>query len=115
MLGTPYEGCTCADLVIRAIRRGGDRVAFVLDDRSITYRAFGESLSRLVQALEARGLRRGDAIATLSSNRPEAFMVTAAAYLMGMRVTWMHPLASEDDHAYLLEDSGVTPRTFANL
>jgi fatty-acyl-CoA synthase len=105
--GTPYEGCTCADLVIRAIQRGGDRVAFVLDDRSITYRRFGESLSRLVQALEARGLRRGDAIATLSSNRPEAFMVTAAAYLMGMRVTWMHPLASEDDHAYLLEDSAV--------
>jgi fatty-acyl-CoA synthase len=102
-----YEGCTAGDLVIRAIQRGGDRVAFVLDERRITYRDFGESLSRLVQALEARGLRAGDAIATLSSNRPEAFLVTAAAYLMGMRITWMHPLASEDDHAYLLEDSGV--------
>ena len=28
--------------------------------------------------------------------------------MMGLRITWMHPLASEDDHAYLLEDSGVT-------
>jgi fatty-acyl-CoA synthase len=26
---------------------------------------------------------------------------------MGLRVTWMHPLASEDDHAYILEDAGV--------
>ena len=107
MTGSPYEGCTAGDLVVRAIGRGGERVAFALDERRITYRELGESLSRLVQALQARGLRRGDAIATLSSNRPEAFLVTAAAYLMGMRVTWMHPLASEDDHAYILEDSGV--------
>jgi fatty-acyl-CoA synthase len=96
------------DLVVRAIQRGGDRVAFVLDDRQMTYLEFGALLSRFVQALEARGLKKGDAVATLSSNRPEAFLVTAAGYLMGLRMTWMHPLASEDDHAYLLEDSGVT-------
>jgi fatty-acyl-CoA synthase len=102
-----YQGCTMGDLYVRAIQRGGDRVAFVLDDQSITYREFGARVSGLVQALKARGLRKGDAIATLSSNRPEAVTVTVAAYLMGLRMTWMHPLASEDDHAYLLEDSGV--------
>ncbi|MEI7445252.1 MAG: AMP-binding protein [Burkholderiales bacterium] len=107
MAGTPYEGCTCGELVVRAIQRGGDRPAFVLGETTITYRRLGARLSGLVQALEARGLRRGDAIATLSGNRPEAFLVTAAAYLMGLRVTWMHPLASEEDHAYILEDSGV--------
>jgi len=104
---TLYEGCTMGDLILRAIRRGGERVAFALDAQAISYREFGEQLSRLVQALEARGLRHGDAIAVLSSNRPEAFLVNAAGYLMGLRSTWMHPLASEDDHAYLLEDSGV--------
>jgi fatty-acyl-CoA synthase len=102
-----HEGCTMGDLILRAIRRGGERIAFALDDQAISYREFGEQLSRLVQALEARGLRHGDAIAVLSSNRPEAFLVNAAGYLMGLRATWMHPLASEDDHAYLLEDSGV--------
>ena len=102
-----YQGCTMGDVYLRAIRRGGDRVAFVLDEDSITYREFGARVSGLVQALKARGMRKGDAIATLSSNRPEAVMVTVAAYLMGLRMTWMHPLASEDDHAYLLEDSEV--------
>ena len=58
-------------------------------------------------------------MATLSANRPEAFLITAAAYLMGLRLTWMNPTSSEDDHAYILEDSGVTtlffcPRTFAD-
>jgi fatty-acyl-CoA synthase len=102
-----YEGCTMGDLIIRAIHRGGDRVAFILDEQSITYAQFGRLLSRMVQALRARGLKRGDAIAVLSSNRPEAFLVNAAGYLMGLRSTWMHPLASEEDHAYLIEDSGV--------
>jgi fatty-acyl-CoA synthase len=103
-----YDGCSMGELLVRAIQRGGDRDAFILDDRRITYRAFGALLSRFIQALEARGLRKGDAVATLSANRPEAFLTTAAAYMMGLRITWMHPLASEDDHAYLLEDSGVT-------
>jgi len=112
-----YQGCTMGDLFLRAVQRGGDRVAFVLDEQAITYREFGARVSGLIQALEARGLGKGDAIATLSSNRPEAVIVTAAAYLMGLRMTWMHPLASEDDHAYLLEDSGVRtlfvdPETF---
>ena len=103
-----YDGCSMGELLVRAIQRGGDRDAFILDDQRITYRAFGELLSRFIQALEARGLRKGDAVATLSANRPEAFLTTAAAYMMGLRITWMHPLASEDDHAYLLEDLGVT-------
>jgi len=113
-----YDACTMGDLILRAIQRGGDRIAFALDDQAITYREFGAQLSRMVQALEARGLQKGDAIAVLTSNRPDAFVVKAASYLMGLRETWMHPLASEDDHAYLLEDSGVRflffdPGTFA--
>ncbi|MFZ9538592.1 MAG: AMP-binding protein, partial [Burkholderiaceae bacterium] len=96
------------DLIIRAIQRGADRIAFVLDEQQISYRAFGDMLSKMFQFMQSKGLKRGDAIACLSSNRPEAFLVNAAAYLLGLRSTWMHPLASEDDHAYLIEDSGVS-------
>lgn len=95
------------DLVIDAIQRGGERVAFVHDERQTTYREFGELLSRMVQALTAHGLAKCDPVATLSANRPEAFLVTAAAYLMGLRVTWLNPNSSEDDHVYMLRDSGV--------
>jgi fatty-acyl-CoA synthase len=102
-----HTGCTLGHLIVRAVERGGDRTAFVHGGRTLGYREFGERLSRLVQALDARGLRRGDAIATLSSNRPEAFLVTAAAALMGLRITAMHPLGSEDDHAYILSDAGI--------
>jgi fatty-acyl-CoA synthase len=107
MNDTLYQGCTVGDLVVTAIRRGGDRVAFISGDRRMTYRQLGALVSQVIQTLQARGLKRGDAVATLSANRPEAFVITAAAYVMGLRVTWMNPTSSEDDHAYILEDSGV--------
>ena len=40
-----YEGCSMGDLYLRAIQRGGDRVALVLDDQSITYRELGEGFA----------------------------------------------------------------------
>ncbi len=101
------QGCSVGDLLVTAIQRGGDRTAFIFEDRSISYREFGAMLSRFIQMLEARGIKKGDFVATLSANRPEAFLITAAAYMMGLCVTWMNPTSSEDDHAYILEDAGV--------
>ncbi|MBC7726809.1 MAG: AMP-binding protein [Microbacteriaceae bacterium] len=102
-----YDNCSVGDLVVSALARGGDRVAFICDDTRWTYRQLGAMVSQVIQALQARGLQRGDAVATLSGNRPEAFLITAASYVMGLRLTWMNPTSSEDDHAYILEDSGV--------
>lgn len=102
-----YQGCTVGELVVSAIARGGDRVAFISGDVQWTYRELGRKVSCTVQALTDRGSKRGDPVATLSANRPEAFLITAAAYVMGLRVTWLNPTSSEDDHAYILDDSGV--------
>ena len=102
-----YQGCSVGDLVVSAVARGGERIAFICDDTRWTYRQLGALISQVIQALQARGLKRGDAVATLSANRPEAFLITAAAYVMGLRLTWVNPTSSEDDHAYVLADSGV--------
>jgi fatty-acyl-CoA synthase len=104
---TLHDGCTVGHLVRRAIERGGERIAFVDGDTRLTYRELGLRIAGLVQALDARGIGRGDAIATLSDNRVEAWLVTAAAGVMGLRITAMHPLGSADDHAYILEDAAI--------
>ncbi len=110
-----YDNCSVGDLVVSAIARGGDRVAFICDDTRWTYRQLGAKVSQVIQVLQARGLQRGDAVATLSANRPEAFLITAASYVMGLRLTWVNPTSSEDDHAYILEDSGVQTLFFDPL
>ena len=101
------DGPSMGHLIVTAVQRGGDAIAFIHDDLQISYRRFGHLLSCLVQALQARGLRQGDSIAALSANRPEAFLVTAASHLMGLRMTWISPVSSEEDHAYILADAGV--------
>lgn len=107
-LTTPlHDECTMGDLLIRAVARGGDRIAFVSNGKRTSYREFGALLSKLMQFFEAEGLRRGDGIACLSSNRMEAFAVVAVCYLIGLRVTNMHPMVSLEDHAFMLEDSGA--------
>ena len=106
------EGCTVGDLFRRAVERGGDRVAFVEGDATFTYRQVGARLSGLIQALAARGLGRGAAVATLSDNRVDAYLLTAAANTAGLRSTAMHPLGSADDHAWILADAGITTLVF---
>ena len=102
-----FESTNVGELLITAIQRGQDRTAFICGDRHISYREFGEQLSQLTQVFTQRGLRHGDTIAALSVNRPEAFFVSAAGYLLGLRVLWMNPIASADDHLYQVNDADV--------
>lgn len=102
-----HQGCSMGDLIITAVQRGGDRDAFVLGDLHITYREMGCQLSQIIQVFDGMGLQHGQTIATLSTNRPHAFLISAAAYVMGLRVVWMNPMSSPDDHLYQVEDAQV--------
>jgi len=97
--------CTMGDLVLRCIEYGGDNAALVSGDERISYSRMGELLSRMIPALREQGIRRGTGFACLSSNRFEAFLLMAAAYLMGARITNLHPLGSAEDHRYIIENS----------
>src|ERR1700760_2470953 len=98
---------TMGDLLIRAIRRGGDQTAFICDGTRTTYREFGAWLSQMTQFFERNGIGRRDGVVCLSRNSTEAFLIGAACYLAGARLTNLHPLASEDDQVFMLEDSGA--------
>ena len=102
-----YGVATVASLYERAIRRYADREAIVSGDTRYTYRQFGEEISRYVQMFKSYGLKRGDALALLSGNRPEVMFVMAACQFMGMRYTPLHPLGSVEDHVFVLEDAEI--------
>jgi long-chain acyl-CoA synthetase len=77
----------------------------VLSDRG--QRTFGELNARanqLVRALRARGLRAGDAVALLCSNRPEFIEVYAAALRAGFRLSCINWHLQADEVAYIVED-----------
>ena len=47
----------------------------------------------------------------LALNRPEVLMILGAGQTQGYRRLSLHPLGSLDDHAYVLNDAGVTSLT----
>src|SRR5271155_4147668 len=102
-----HLGPTVGELGRLGALRFPDREALIFGPRRLTYRALEGETSRLIQALTAHGLRRGDGIAVLSGNRVEVILASMAAQALGLRYTALHPLGGEDDHAFVLEDAEI--------
>jgi len=100
-----HAGGTIGDMIIQAIARYPDRIAFIDDQSRFSYRELGERIGRAMAAFAALGLKRGDGIAQLSGNRTDVFAVMAAAYLMGLRSVTLHGMGGLEDHAYIVRDA----------
>lgn len=108
MTSNLYQTCTLGDLTVTAINRYRDDVAIIDEKGSFTYEQMGEQISCVIQVLKSLGLKRGDGIAQLSTNRPEVIFVMLAAGVMGLRYTPLHPLGSLDDHMFILKDAEIS-------
>jgi fatty-acyl-CoA synthase len=94
-------------LLIEGLNRFDDEPCLFLGDKVASYREVRESTSRMVQALQSRGLGVGSRVAVISTNRPEVLSNIAAMQLAGCIGTPLHPLGSLDDHAYVLEAAEI--------
>jgi fatty-acyl-CoA synthase len=103
----PQQPLSYGHLVATALRRGGDRVAYVHGEREVTFAEAEAAVGRAGATLARLGVGRGEGFAVLSGNRPEALHVQHAAAVLGLRYTPLHPLGSLDDHVAVLEDAEV--------
>jgi long-subunit acyl-CoA synthetase (AMP-forming) len=83
-----------------ALRTEGDRVA-------ISWREYGERVRRLAEGLAALGLRSGDSLALLLTNRPEFNLVDTAAQHLGAVPFSMYATAAPEQLDFVLRDSGA--------
>jgi fatty-acyl-CoA synthase len=95
-------------LTVGALKRHKDRPVLFLGDTTLTGGELAERISQYIQAFEALGAGTGVATGLLSLNRPEVLMILGAGQTQGYRRTALHPLGSLDDHAYVLNDAGVS-------
>jgi fatty-acyl-CoA synthase len=100
-------GGTVGQLVVNAVARFGDAPAIADGRVRWSYRQFGDAVGRFISLLRAVGLKRGDALSILSGNRAESWAAISAAMVMGLRYTPLHPMAAEDDHAFIVEDAEI--------
>ncbi|ORX00290.1 acyl-CoA synthetase [Mycobacterium triplex] len=75
--------------------------------RVLTYRELDDNSARLASALYAMGLRKGDVIAMVSDNAPEAFEIYWAALRSGLYITAVNWHLAADEAAYIVQDSGA--------
>jgi fatty-acyl-CoA synthase len=95
-------------LTVGALKRHKDKPVLFLGDTTLTGGELADRISQYIQAFEALGAGTGSATGLLSLNRPEVLMILGAGQTQGYRRTALHPLGSLDDHAYVLNDAGVT-------
>jgi fatty-acyl-CoA synthase len=101
----PQSGGTLGRVVTTAIARFPERDALFDGTTGWTYRQLGDAIGRYMTVFRALGLGKGAGMAVLSANRVEPFAMLCAANLLGVRYTPMHPLAAEDDHVDIVNDS----------
>lgn len=96
-----------ADLLAGALQRNGHREAFAHGDRSFTNEETMRQILHFAGVLQAKGLKKGDGVAILSSNRPEFFFAMSAAIALGCPYTPIHPLGGLEDQVFVLEDAEI--------
>ena len=95
-------------LTVGALKRNKDKPVLFLGNTTLTGGQLAERISQYIQAFEALGAGTGATVGLLSLNRPEVLMIIGAGQTQGYRRTALHPLGSLDDHAYVLNDAGIT-------
>jgi fatty-acyl-CoA synthase len=95
-------------LTVGALKRNKDKPVLFLGDTTLTGGQLAERISQYIQAFEALGAGTGVTTGLLALNRPEVLMILGAGQTQGYRRLALHPLGSLDDHAYVLNDAGVT-------
>jgi fatty-acyl-CoA synthase len=99
------NGGTLGDFILSAVQRFPNRIAFVSRGQEFSYREVGAGISKVIEWFSIIGLSRGDAVAQISNNVAEQWIVMAAAYMSGLRSVTLHAKASLDDQAYIINDS----------
>jgi fatty-acyl-CoA synthase len=86
-----------------------DKPALIMAEtgRTLTYRELDERSLRLANAFAGLGLRRGDVVAMIADNSPEALEIYWAALRSGLYITAINHHLSADECGYVVADCGA--------
>jgi fatty-acyl-CoA synthase len=106
--GLPYSGAHWVDHVARHAYAMPDSVAIRFEGESITWARLHERVGRAAAAFAGLGVRRGDRVALLMTNRPEFVEATLAANAIGAIAVPVNFRLTPAEAAYILGDCGAT-------
>ncbi|GAA0944133.1 long-chain-fatty-acid--CoA ligase [Actinocorallia libanotica] len=102
-----WGGAHWSDHVARHAYTRPEAVALRFEGASTTWAELDRRIRALAGGLHARGVRRGDRVAVLMTNRPEFVETVVAANLLGAIAVPVNFRLSAAEAAYIVADSGA--------
>jgi long-chain acyl-CoA synthetase len=111
--GTPHDVDASAypslvAMAAEALQAHADKDAYVMMDRSITYRELDQHADAFACWLQQQGMKKGDRIAMMMPNVLQYPIAMLGALRVGMVVVNTNPLYTPDELRHQLKDSGAT-------
>src|SRR5947199_3865439 len=103
----PFGGAHWVDNVARHAESRPDAAAIRFEGNTITWSQLHHRIRRLAAALAERGVKHGDRVAVLMTNRPEFVETTIAANALGAIAVPINFRLVPAEVAYVLSDSGA--------
>ncbi|HBL17176.1 MAG TPA: long-chain-fatty-acid--CoA ligase [Elusimicrobia bacterium] len=95
-------------LLDRAAQEGGERPAFVMGERAVSFRAVRHEVLSTAEGLRRSGVLRGDRVAIVHRNAPEFVVAYFALNRLGaVAVPINFMVQKADELAYMLNDCGA--------
>jgi long-chain acyl-CoA synthetase len=91
------------------------RAAMIFMKKSYSYSAVDRDVRRFMNVLRRQGVGKGDVVALMSPNCPQAIIAFQAALRVGAIVTQLSPMYVEREVEHQLNDSGAKVAVVANL
>jgi acyl-CoA synthetase (AMP-forming)/AMP-acid ligase II len=91
----------------KTLLKSPNRVAFDINGVEYTYGSVWNRVSRLANGLLQLGLRKGDRVVIMTTNRIEYVFTDFAVALAGLVKVPLNVMLSKKDIDYALKDSGV--------
>jgi long-chain acyl-CoA synthetase len=93
-------------LLRRVAAEHSERPALIFFDRAITYGELDATVDRLVGALQARGIEKGDRVSVFMPNCPQAIISYEAIWRAGAIAVPANPLYTATEFAHQAADAG---------
>ena len=100
-----YHTGSMWNMVEDVVKKYPNHVAYDFMGKKTTYREFAQNVEVCARALKAIGIREGDKLTICMPNCPQTVVIFYAVNLVGAIANMVHPLSSENEIRYFLEES----------
>ena len=99
---------TLGDILTRTTARSPEKLAFIFQERQVTYQQLEDLVNQTAQGFRTAGIQKGSRLAILSKNSLDYVIVTFAAARLGAVLIPINYMLKEKDIRYMLNHSEVT-------